>query len=91
MNADGRFPLPPVDVQLLLPHLVSLFVVGLKGCGEVAGGDGGAPAVSHGFGCRHKRISFKQAVAISWPNLVDAFRLNPTNHESAFTIRGVDR
>ena len=82
--------MPTVDVQLLLPHLVSLFVVGLKGCGEVAGGDGGAPAVSHGFGCRHKRFSFKQAVAMSWPNLVDAFRLNPTNNESAFTIRGVD-
>ncbi|WP_277072750.1 hypothetical protein, partial [Segatella oulorum] len=55
------FPLPPVDVELLLPHLVSLLVVGLKWCGEVAGGDGGAPAVSHGFGCRHKRFSFKQA------------------------------
>jgi len=24
-------------------------------------------------------------------SLVDAFRLNPTNNESAFTIRGVDR
>ena len=83
--------MPPVGVKLLLPHLVALLIVGLKGCGEVAGGDGGVPAVSHGFGCRHKRFSFKQAVSISWPNLVDAFRLNPTNNESAFTIRGVDR
>ena len=84
------FPLPAVDVEILLPHLVALLVVGLHRRGEVAGGDGGAPAVSHGFGCRHKRFSFKQAVAMSWPNLVDAFRLNPTNNESAFTIRGVD-
>ena len=55
------FPLPPVDVQLLFPHLVALLVVGLHRCGEVAGSDGVAPAVSHGFGCKHKRFSFKQA------------------------------
>ena len=39
------FPLPPVDVQLLFPHLVALLVVGLQGRAEVVGDDGVALAV----------------------------------------------
>ena len=50
------FPLPPVDVQLLLPHLVALLVVGLQGRTEVVGHDGEAVAVGNKLGGRHERV-----------------------------------
>ena len=50
------FPLPPVDVQLLLPNLVALFVVGLQGRTEVVGDDGEAAAVGNKLGGRHERV-----------------------------------
>ena len=52
--------MPPVDVQLLLPNLVSLLVVGLQGRAEVVGYDGEAVSVRHKFGSRNKRALLKQ-------------------------------
>ncbi len=50
------FPLPPVDVQLLLPNLVSLLVVGLQGRTEVVGDDGEAAAIGNQLGGRYERV-----------------------------------
>ena len=50
------FPLPPVDVQLLFPHLVALLVVGLHGRAEVVGHDGEALAVGNQLGGRHEHV-----------------------------------
>ena len=55
------FPLPPVDVQFLLPHLVALLVVGLKGCGEVAGGDGETLSVGNKLGSRYESVLFEES------------------------------
>ena len=49
------------------------------------------PLLATGLAAGTNDSHSNRRVAISWSNLVDAFRLNPTNHESAFTIRGVDR
>ena len=54
------FPLPPVDVQLLFPHLVSLFVVGLQGRAEVVGDDGETAAVGNKLGSRHERVLLEE-------------------------------
>ena len=54
------FPLSPVDVQLLFPHLVALLVVGLKGCAEVVGDDGEAVTVGNKLGGRHERVLFEE-------------------------------
>ena len=50
------FPLPAIDVQLLLPNLVSLLVVGLQGRAEVVGDDGETLAVGNKLGGRHERV-----------------------------------
>ena len=50
------FPLPPVDVQLLLPNLVALLVVGLHGRAEIVGDDGETLAVGDELGSRHERV-----------------------------------
>ena len=54
------FPLPPVDVQLLLPNLVSLLVVGLQGRTEVVGDDGEAAAIGNQLGGRYERVLFEE-------------------------------
>ena len=54
------FPLPPVDVQLLLPNLVSLLVVGLQGRAEVVGDDGETLTVGNKLGGRHERVLFEE-------------------------------
>ena len=54
------FPLPPVDVQLLLPNLVALFVVGLQGRTEVVGDDGETLAVGNKLGGRHERVLLEE-------------------------------
>ena len=54
------FPLPPVDVQLLLPNLVALFVVGLQGRTEVVGDDGEAAAIGNQLGGRYERVLFEE-------------------------------
>ena len=54
------FPLPPIDVQLLFPHLVSLFVVGLQGRAEVVGDDGETLTVGNELGGRHERVLFEE-------------------------------
>ena len=48
--------MPPVDVQLLLPNLVSLLVVGLQGRAEVVGDDGETLTVGNQLGGRHERV-----------------------------------
>ena len=48
--------MPPIDVQLLLPHLVALLVVGLQGCAEVVGDDGETVTVGDELGSRHERV-----------------------------------
>ena len=50
------FPLSPVDVQFLLPHLVAVLVVSLHGRAEVVGHDGEAFAVGDELGSRHERV-----------------------------------
>ena len=52
--------MPPVDVQLLLPNLVSLLVVGLQGRTEVVGDDGETAAIGNQLGGRHERVLFKE-------------------------------
>ena len=54
------FPLPAVDVQLLLPHLVALLVVGLQGRAEVVGDDGETLTVGNKFGGRHERVLLEE-------------------------------
>ena len=54
------FSLPPVDVQLLFPYIVALFVVGLQGRAEVVGDDGETLTVGYKLGGRHERVLFKQ-------------------------------
>ena len=54
------FPLPPVDVQLLLPNLVALFVVGLQGRTEVVGDDGETLTVGNKLGGRHERVLLEE-------------------------------
>ena len=54
------FPLPPVDVQLLLPNLVALLVVGLQGRAEVVGDNGETLAVGGELGGRHERVLFEE-------------------------------
>ena len=54
------FPLPPVDVQLLFPYIVALFVVGLQGRTEVVGDDGEAVAVGNQLGGRYERVLFEE-------------------------------
>ena len=54
------FPLPPVDVQLLLPHLVALLVVGLQRRAEVVGDDGETLAIGNKLGGRHERVLFEE-------------------------------
>ena len=54
------FPLPAVDVQLLFPHPVSLFVVGLQGRAEVVGDDGETAAVGNKLGSRHERVLLEE-------------------------------
>ena len=49
------------------------------------------PLLATGLAAGTNESHSNRRVDMSWPNLVDAFRLNPTNNESAFTIRGVDR
>ena len=50
----------PVDVKLLLPHLVALFVVGLQGRAEVVGDDGEAVAIGNKLGGRHEHVLFEE-------------------------------
>ena len=50
------FSIPPIYVQLLLPNLVSLLVVGLQGRAEVVGDDGETLAVGNQLGGRHERV-----------------------------------
>ena len=52
--------MPPVDVQLLLPNLVALFVVGLQGRAEVVGDDGETLTVGNKLGGRHERVLLKE-------------------------------
>ena len=52
--------MPPIDVQLLLPHLVALLVVGLQGRAEVVGDDGETLAVGNELGGRHERVLFEE-------------------------------
>ena len=54
------FPLPPVDVQFLFPHLVALLVVGLKGSAEVVGDDGETLAVGNKLGGWYERVLFEE-------------------------------
>ena len=56
------FPLPPVDVQLLFPYIVALFVVGLQGRAEVVGDDGETLAVGNKLGGRHERVLLEEPV-----------------------------
>ena len=49
------------------------------------------PLLATGLAAGTNESHSNRRVAMSWPNLVDAFRLKPTNNESACTIRGIDR
>ena len=49
------------------------------------------PLLATGLAAGTNESLSNKRVAMSWPNLIDAFRLKPTNNKSAFTIRGVDR
>ena len=52
--------MPPVDVQLLFPHLVALLVVGLQGRTEVVGHDGETLTVGNQLGGRYERVLLEE-------------------------------
>ena len=54
------FPLSPVDVQLLFPYLVALFVVGLQGSSEVVGDDGETLTVDNQLGGWYERVLLEE-------------------------------
>ena len=45
----------------LLEYEVALLVVGLKWCGEVAGGDGETPTVGNKLGSRYESVLFEES------------------------------